>query len=383
MHLIDNMGLGGAEMMLFKLLSGMDRSRFENTVISMMPLGPVGKQVASLGLPIHFLEMQKGRPTFRAFILLVRLLLRLRPDVLQTWLANADLAGLICGRLAGVPHIVWNIRGSNLLPGECSRLTRFALHACARLSRWPTLVISNSEAGRKAREDIGYHPRAWRILPNGFDLEVFKPDAAARLEVRTGLGIPLDAPLIGIVGRFHPMKDHFCFLKAAEIMHTHLPEVHFMMVGEGLTTENYELKNVAPCLSSSEKLHLLGARQDVPRLLSAMDIFSLTSHGGEGFPNVVGEAMACGVPCVVTETAGDAPVIVGETGIAVPPKTPEAFTEAWERILDMSYADRRALGDAARRRVLNNYSISAIITLYEKLYISISRQIPGLRDHSS
>jgi glycosyltransferase involved in cell wall biosynthesis len=219
---------------------------------------------------------------------------------------------------------------------------------------------------------MGYHPRAWRILPNGFDLEVYKPDAAARLDVRKALDIPSDAPLIGIVGRFHPMKDHACFLKAAEILHSRRSIVHFIMVGDGLSPENYELKNAAQRLFSSGRLHLMGARQDVPRFLAAMDIFSLTSHGGEGFPNVVGEAMACGLPCVVTETAGDSPMIVGESGLVVPSGNPEALAEAWERLLDMPDTDRQALGSSARERVRRNYSIASIVALYEKLYINIA-----------
>lgn len=370
-HLIDYMGLGGAEMMLYKLVSGMNHKRFENVIISMMQTGPVGERIARLGIPIHFLGMKRGRPTFSACIRLVQLLRRLKPDILQTWMTNADLAGLMCGRIAGLKCIVWNIRGSNLLPGECSRMTRFAKNLCAHLSKQPFLVISNSYAGLKAHEDLGYHPREWRIMPNGFDLEIFKPDAVARHEVRAALGIPADASLIGIVGRFHPMKDHAGFLRAAEITHSRRSNVYFMMVGKGLTSENQKLRDAAPNLMSSGVLRLLGMRQDVPRLLASMDIFTLTSHGGEGFPNVVGEAMACGVPCVVTETAGDAPFIVGETGLVVPSGNPEALSGSWEMMMEMTDTDRRALGNAARERIQNNYSISSIINLYEKLYADI------------
>jgi glycosyltransferase involved in cell wall biosynthesis len=377
-HLIDYMGLGGAEMMLYRLLARMDRALFESTVISMMPLGKVGEQVARLNVGLHVLGMLRGQPSARAFLRLIRLLRWLDPDVLQTWMVNADLAGLLAGRIAGVPSIVWNIRDSKLQPGECSRTTAMAKHACARLSCWPIAVVANAEAGRRAHEAIGYRPRAWWIIPNGFDLEAFAPDLATQVAMRAELGVPPDAPLIGIVGRYHPMKDHATFLKAAQRLHARRPEAHFAMAGSDLTPNNRALTDIAPQLVSSGTLHLLGARHDIPRLLAALDVFTLTSHS-EGFPNVVGEAMACGVPCVVVESAGDASTIVGETGLVVPTKDPDALEAAWVRLLSLPTDQRKALGEAARERVRAKYALDLIVQQYTQLYESISREA-GLGD---
>ncbi|MGC9964506.1 MAG: glycosyltransferase [Syntrophobacteraceae bacterium] len=368
-HLIDYMGLGGAEMMLLKLLSQMDRDRFESFVISMMPAGPVGERIMSLGLPVHILGMRAGKPSPTAFLKLVRLLRFMQPDVLQTWMVNANLAGALGGRLAGIQNLIWNIRGSELKTGECSRMTALAIRICARLSKWPAVVLSNSHAGLRACESNGYYSKRWLIIPNGFDLDVFHPDGNARKSVREELDLHNEAPLIGIVGRFHPMKDHATFVKAAERMHSLRPDVRFLMVGEGLTPHNRELREMAPRLVASNALHLLGVRHDIPRLLSALDVFSLTSHGGEGFPNVVGEAMACGVPCVVTNMAGDAPQIVGDTGIVVPAKRPAALAAAWHRLLTMPSSARKALGHAALDKVSRHYSIAAIVRLYEQVYL--------------
>jgi len=248
-------------------------------------------------------------------------------------------------------------------------MTALAIRICARLSKWPAVVLSNSHAGLRACESNGYYSKRWLIIPNGFDLDVFHPDGNARKSVREELDLHNEAPLIGIVGRFHPMKDHATFVKAAERMHSLRPDVRFLMVGEGLTPHNCELREMAPRLVASNALHLLGVRHDIPRLLSALDVFSLTSHGGEGFPNVVGEAMACGVPCVVTNMAGDAPQIVGDTGIVVPAKRPAALAAAWHRLLTMPSSARKALGHAALDKVSRHYSIAAIVRLYEQVYL--------------
>jgi glycosyltransferase involved in cell wall biosynthesis len=366
-HIIDYMGLGGAEMMLFKLLAHMDREQFKSEVISLMPLGPVGEQVANLGLPVHILGMQQGRPNPTALGRIVRLLRTLKPDLLQTWMVNADLVGLVAGRIANIKRIVWNIRGSDLSPGDCSRLTWLAKRIAARLSAWPTLVIANSEAGRRAHRALGYHPVAWHILPNGFDLAMFRPEPALRAVVRKEFEIPVNNPLVGIVGRSHPVKDHMTFVQAAEHLHALRPDVHFLMIGEGLTPDNNKLTKAAPQCFSSGVLHLMGPRRDMPRLLASLDVFVLTSLS-EGFPNVVGEAMASGVPCVVAETAGDAATIVGETGVVLPPQNPAALAMAIKRLLEMPEATRRVLGDAARDRVREHYALPDIVSRYEQLY---------------
>ncbi len=371
-HLIDNMDVGGAEMMLFKLLSQMDRQRFENIVISMMPLGVIGERVAGLGGEMHLLGMKRGRPSASALFRLIRLLRTLRPDVLQTWLVNADLAGLVAGRLAGVRRIVWNIRGSKIARNQGSRVTRLSKQLCARLSRYPAAVISNSEAGRRAHEELGYRPRQWQIIPNGFDLGAFRPDAQARIFLRAELGIPADAPVVGTVGRYHPMKDQPTFVEAARRVHALNPSVHFVLAGPELTAQNSALTSLAPELLACGHLHLLGAREDVARLLAALDLFALTSVS-EGFPNVIGEAMACEVPCVVTETAGDAPLIVEKTGLVVPARDPEKFAAALSQMLCLTPEARRRLGEMARERIRLHYSLASVVDQYEEFYWNLSR----------
>lgn len=368
-HLITGLNVGGAETMLHKLLSGMDRARFQNSVISLIEPGPMAKRIEALGIPVVSLGMRRGRPTPGHIWRLYRLLRSARPNILQTWMYHADLTGIIAGRLARVPNIAWNLRCSDCVRGA-SRTTVWTFKACARLSGWPQVVIANSEAGRRYHASRGYHPRRWVVLPNGFDLDFFKPDDLARKHVREELQLPPDTPLIGLVARYDPPKDHATFLRAVMLLSERHPEAHFLLVGRDVVSSNSELMRPVQSHSVQERLHLLGERADVPRLMSALDIM-VSSSSSEGFPNVIGEAMCCALPCVVTDV-GDSAGIVGDAGVVVPPRDPEALADALEGMLDAGPNVRRKIGLAARQRVQELYSLQAIVREYEELYRSLA-----------
>jgi glycosyltransferase involved in cell wall biosynthesis len=204
------------------------------------------------------------------------------------------------------------------------------------------------------------------VIPNGFDLSELRPDPAARQDVRRELEVGERAPLVGMAARFHPQKDHASFLEAAKILHGRLPDVRFLLCGDGVTCENRALSDRVRQAGLADHAHLLGVRGDVPRLLAALDVAVLSSVG-EAFPLVLGEAMACGVPCVATDV-GDAARIIGETGEVVPPRDPAALAAALERVLNLEPERRRELGMAARQRIEENYSIERIAKRYEDLY---------------
>jgi glycosyltransferase involved in cell wall biosynthesis len=212
------------------------------------------------------------------------------------------------------------------------------------------------------------------VIPNGFDLTHFKPDPFSRESVRQELGIAKDALLIGLVGRFDPKKDHDTFLRAAAFLHSCKTEVHFLLCGDQITWENAALKNEIETLGIVSWMHLLGKREDIPRLTSALDIAVSSSSFGEGFPNTIGEAMACGVPCVVTDV-GDSALIVGDTGRVVPPKDPHALVIAWNHWIEMGLEHRKQWGLTARRRVEEQYSLPAIVEKYEHLYQEMASHV--------
>jgi glycosyltransferase involved in cell wall biosynthesis len=196
---------------------------------------------------------------------------------------------------------------------------------------------------------------------------VFRPDPEARSSVREELGVSATTRLIGLVARFDPQKDHEGFLLAARLLRTRCPDVNFVLAGGGVDQRNRQLARVVADAGLSDVVHLLGPRTDIPRLMSALDIASLSSRWGEAFPNVVAEAMACGVPCVVTDI-GDSAEIVGDTGVVVPPCDPEALARGWEQLLGLPAEQRHALAQQARARIAARYDLTQVARRYEAFY---------------
>ena len=369
-HVITGLNPGGAEMMLFKLLSAMDRVVFKPEVISLTGMGPLAERIQALDITVRALGMRRGVPNPLSLLRLAVWLRRSKPDVIQTWMYHADLIGGIAAKLVGGIPVIWGIRHSNLDPQGSKRKTIWTANACARLSNWlPTQIVCCSEASLPVHAALGYATRKMCVIPNGFDLDVFRPDPSARRSVRAELGIPEDTLLIGMFARFHAQKDHRNFVEAAALLHAHHPDIHFLLCGDSITWENRVLSGWIVTASIHEHCHLLGPREDIPRLAAALDIASSSSFG-EGFPNVVGEAMSCGVPCVVTDV-GDSDRIVGTTGRIVAAKDPEALAMAWKEMIDLGEEGRRRLGVAARKRVMDRFELSKIVKKYEALYTSL------------
>lgn len=367
LHVITGLHTGGAEIMLYKLLSGMDRRAFEPEVVSLMDSGAVGTKIQGLEIPVTTLGMRRGFANPLDIFRLAGRIRKSRPHCIQTWMYHADLLGGLAARVAGGVPVIWGIRHSNLDPQSTRRVTRWIARACALLSRrLPAGIVCCSEASRQAHAELGYAADRMTVIPNGFDLSAFRPDRQARLSVRGELGLPPEALLIGLVGRYHPDKGHRCFIQAASQLSSLQPEVHFLLCGTGVTMENPELSLWLREAGILTRCHLLGPREDIPHLTASLDI-ATSSSNSEGFPNVIGEAMACGVPCVVTDV-GDAALIVGDTGLVVPPGHPGALAQSWLQLIKIEPEKRNSLGQAARRRIEEYYNLPLIVNRYEKLY---------------
>jgi glycosyltransferase involved in cell wall biosynthesis len=366
LHLISTLDVGGAEQNLLRLISTMDKSTFQNHVICMTKPGIVGQKLEKTSTPVFSLNMKKGVPDIRA-VLRLRFLARLmRPDIIQCWMYHANLMGLTIPNRA---RILWNIRCSDLDLSIYGTVYRFAVMAGARLSSIPYAVAANSIAGRDAHERLGYHPKKWVIIPNGFDTEIFKPDPNAHFSIRSELGIPDDALVLGLIGRFDPMKDHATFFSAASLFLMSHPDALFILAGRGVTDQNPRMRDYIGAITDQKKFHLLGERDDIPRILSAIDI-ATSSSISEGFPNAIGEAMACGVPCVATD-AGDTGLLMGDTGLVVNRKSPQELCKAWDMIARMTPEVRLEMGSRARERIQKNYSQDKTTRSYEDLYRQI------------
>lgn len=371
-HVIPGLVLGGAETFLLRLLGAMDRARFPARVVALQSGGALAERARALGVPVVELGVRGVVGAARAFARLRRLLAG-ETAVVQTWMYHADLLGGLAARFGGRAPVVWNVRQTTLTPELKKASTLRIARWCARLSRTvPRAVVCNSAAALEAHAAFGYARERLTVIPNGFDTAVFHPDAGARAAVRAELRLPPEAKLVGLVARFDPHKDHDTFFKAAAIAAAADPSLYFLLCGEGVEESNPVFAAFLRREGLVERCRLLGRRDDTPRLNAALDVATLTSVS-EGFPNVLGEAMACGVPCVVTR-AGDAADLVGDTGRVVPPRSPEALAAAWREELTAPPEVRQRRGAAARARIEAHYSLPAVAKRYADLYARVAAE---------
>jgi glycosyltransferase involved in cell wall biosynthesis len=370
-HLITGLNTGGAEMSLYRLLGRMNKSRFENRVISLIPVGEIGEKIHALGIPVTSLGLRPGQVSLAALWALARELRSEKPDILQTWMYHADLLGLLAAKMSGIEQVIWNIRSSDIDTTKYRSLTGWVIRVCAWLSGLPRAIIVNSQAGRVFHTQYGYHPRRWVFIPNGIDTDQFQPDEKARQSVRVEFDLKPQSVIIGMMARFDPMKGHPDFLRAAGILIRSGVEANFLLAGQEVSADNEVMNTLILKEGLTGRVHLLGRREDIPRLDAALDILTMSSVFGEGFPNVVAEAMSCGVPCAVTDV-GDAGFLVAETGFVVPLGDPGSMADTWMTLIKLGSKAQHRLGELARQRVIEEFSITKTVDAYEVLYSELT-----------
>jgi glycosyltransferase involved in cell wall biosynthesis len=367
---ITGLSTGGAETMLLKLLKGLDRGRFAPQVISLTTQGEIGPLIAARGIPVHALGMKPGRPSLVKFMRLVKLLRGSQPDVVHTVMYHANLLGGLAAWRAGIRAVSWGIHHSDLSPHRNKRATLLVVKFCALTSGWlPRRILSCSERASTIHIDVGYRADKMVVIPNGFDLVLFQPDPVARGSVRVELGLPPDTPLVGLIARDNPQKNHPGFIEAAAMVYEALPQVHFVLVGIGIDQSNRALIQLIDQAGLQGQVHLLGRRDDIPRLMASLDVLASSSFG-EAFPNVLGEAMASGVPCVVTDV-GDSAEIVGDTGRVVASGDMAGLARHLVALLALPADERGRLGARARERVREHYEIGSVVRRYENFYMRL------------
>lgn len=376
-HVIAGLGTGGAEMMLLKLLTSIDKGRFASVVVSLTGLGDLGARIEPLGVPVIPLNMSPSLPSPDKLLRLVRLLRKEKPDVVQTWMYHGDLLGGIAARLAGAGAVVWNVQNGTIDARTTKRTTRWVIRACAILSkRLPEAIVCCSPEVRGIHAALGYDEARMTVIPNAVDPGVFAPDATARESVRKELGISASSLLVGIFARFDPQKDHETFFRAAGDVAARFANVDFVLCGRGIESSNAQLQEWSDAAGVRGRTHLLGLRKDIPRLTAALDAAVLSSSYGEGLANSVLEAMSCGVPCIVTDTGGNGS-LVGKTGRVVPTRDPVSLAAAMADIVSMDEEARRKLGAKARMRIEAEFSLASVVRRYEELYQRLALRVPG------
>lgn len=375
-HIISGLGVGGAETTLLSLVRHTQNTDVIHTVICLSALAPLASDFIDAGAKVRILGMHHSRPNPGAFVRLTKWILEEEPSAVQTWMYHADLIGGIATKIANVikrirrthplPKLVWGIHRSEV-PTRHSAITRYTARLCSILSRYiPDQIVCCAEAARLSHIQFGYDSEKMTVIHNGFDTAKFSPNPEMRLAMLTACHLPNDSLLIGIVGRFNPAKDYDNFLRAAAIAATRLPHARFLMVGKDVDNSNHTLCERIEELGLTDKVTLLGPRRDVVQLMPAFDFLCLSSRT-EGFPTVVGEAMASGTPCVATNV-GDTALLVGETGIIVPPADSTALGLALEKMGLATYEKRAEYSMHARRRIIENFSIKSCWDRYFRIY---------------
>lgn len=356
-------------MMLYKLLGRTDRTIFQPRVISMTDIGPTGARITDLGIEVASIGMKRGRISPSGLIRLALLLKKNKADLIQTWMYHADLVGGLVAQICSIP-VVWNIRHVNLDPRINKRSTIWTAKLCAKLAGViPEKIVINSKASKDIHIALGYTESKMIVIPNGFDTEIFKPNLESVHYLRNQLDISQDRNLIGFIARFDAQKDHGNFIEAARLLRQKRSDVQFVLCGQDVDWENHQLSAMINEAGLRHCFSLLGKRDDIPLITASLDIATSASVG-EGFSNIIGEAMSCGVPCVVTDV-GDSAFAVGETGIVVPPQKPSALADGWLKMLTIGKHGRHLKGSDARTRVVTLFSIERIVKQYEDLYHEI------------
>lgn len=368
-HIITSLTNGGAEGVLYRLCT--NDKQATHTVVSMMGMSKYGPMLEAAGITVHCLNMPQGKLTFSGMRKLYALLKNSKPDVVQTWMYHADLIGGVIAKLAGIQNISWNIRHSTLEAGKSKRSTILIAKLCASLSKTlPTAIVCCADEALSVHTAVGYDKTKMTVIYNGYQLDRFKVDAEGGFNVKKEFNIETKSYVLGLVGRFDPQKDHANLLASLAKLKENVNDFTCLLVGTGINNENTELSEQIKKHSLEEEVLLLDQRSDIPAIMNALDVHVLSSSFGEGFPNVLAEAMACGTPCVTTDL-GDAALIVNGTGWVVPPSDSialyQAIATAYEekQTNDITWQQREK---NARQRIVDNFSIETMIDKYHVVW---------------
>jgi len=364
-HLITDLDRGGAERSLVNLILGSDAAQLRHEVVCLIEPGPMAKPLVEAAIPVTTLGMRRGKWSLTGLLRLIRHLRTTRPAILHTWLYHADLVGTAASWFTPSEVLLWNVRCSDTTSASADRSLHFLVRTLSLLSGFPRAIVVNSRRGKIDHQALGYRPKAWAEIPNGVDLSRFRERRSERAALRARLGLDPGGIVIGLVARYDPMKDIDTFLRAASLF-AQRARAQFVLCGVGFSDDNRSLTDAIAELGLNGRVVLLGPQPYPEDVYPALDVFSLCSIS-EGFPNVLCEAMACGIPCVATD-AGDSAEIIGDCGLVVPMRDPQALAQGWQRLLDQ---DSEAVGARARARVTARYSLERMCDDYRSFYQSI------------
>lgn len=371
LHFTTTVGGGGAEQMLCNVVEEMGRRGVQSVVVSTTSSDGDNSVRGRLEAAAPFYDLEsRSLMSPRMMRRFWRILKDERPNVVQTWMHNSGVIAGLLARLAGVENVVWGVHSKDIFFGNPRSVwrnffNRKILGLAAK--RIPRKIISCSQIGMRMHEhDVGYPGAKMIWIGNGIDTNRFTPNREARREWRRKLGIPPEAPVVGIVTRMNPVKDLPTFLRAAAELQRRRPDAHIVLSGEDLSEADAETLARAEALPDASRVHWIGYQPRVETVYPMFDVMALTSTT-EAFPMVLIEAMSCGVPCVSTDV-GDASVIIGELGKITPVGDAQAICDAWEEILDLDADSYQTLSARAREFSVERFGLEHCAARYQQVY---------------
>lgn len=366
LHLITGLEYGGSQTMLVELAIHFQQRGIENRVVSMTQRSPLADRLALHNIPSVALGMSRGRPSLLGFRALLQMIRQEKPDIIQTWMYHADLAGGLAGFLSRIP-VVWGIHHTLGNAHTLKQETWTVVRINRMVSGWlPDKIACCSQSTYDSHLSLGFAPAKMALATNGVDVSRFLPLSGAHAALCARLGLPDSSVLVGHCGRFHPSKGHEVFLQAMGLLQESHPNVHFVLCGSGIEWSNPELAGWITRENLQSRVHLLGLQADMANFLPGLDILVSNSHD-EALPLLICEAMSCQVPCVVTDV-GDQAQVVAETGVCVRPGDASALASGCVQFLSISPESLGELGRAARARIVNHYSLENTAAQYLSIY---------------
>lgn len=370
-HVIIGLNIGGAELMLKRLVLESGNTDIEHTIISLTDLGVLGSELQDRGVTVYKLGMSSSLSVPLTLFRLRVLLKKINPNVVQTWMYHADFLGGLAAKSIGVKNIVWGVRTTDVSQGN-SKLTVKLSQVCAKLSHYiPDHIICAAHISKDYHISVGYDESKMIVIPNGYDLKLLSSTKEKGLEVRKEFDLHSKDIVVGSVGRFNTVKNQKIFVEAAAILVKKLPDLKFMIVGRENTVDNKELMSWIGEHNLQSNFRLLGQRSDVARCLMAMDIFCLHSKT-EGFPNVLCEAMYAGLPCISTDV-GDSKLIMQDFGVSVEKDSINQLSDGIYNIVNILLKDKAKLTHQkkqSKEHIVNNFSIGKVSQEYLKVWQS-------------
>jgi len=367
LFLTRSLDYGGCERQLVVLAKALRSCQYSFAVSTFYSGGSLRKELATADVVTISLDKSSRWDVLGFVLRLIQLLYRVRPQILHTYLGTANILGALVQPLFPSMKVVWGVRSSNMDLARYGWVDRMLYQIERSLAKAVDLIVSNSEAGARYAVMQGFPAEKVVVVPNGIDTQRFVPNRAIGMPMRKAWAISEEVTLIGLIGRLDPMKGHPLFLESAALLIKEWPEVHFLCVGDGPADYCRYLRETAGRFGITDRVHWVESVRQVEQVYCACDIVTSCSIYGEGFSNVIGEAMACGVPCVATDV-GDAKEIVGMSGVIVPPGQPQELCDAWGRLLGMERSQRDSMATAARARIVDRYSVDKLLTTTVELF---------------